>query len=101
VTDQRVITATDCETPNPADGLPNGFPPQQVTAVALLQHVRPRGTALAKVVKLPVAWRVDWDDPERQKWHRQKMESKVRDEEDDDDDNDRMMVVVMMMMMMI
>ena len=52
---------------------------EEVAAIALHQHIRGgvKG-AMAKVVKLEVGWDVDWADPERQKWHEEKMRGKVR-----------------------
>jgi len=48
-------------------------------AVAVLQKLLGPTQAQAKLVQLPnVAWDVNFDqDPERQAWHRQKMQSKL------------------------
>jgi MFS family permease len=57
---------------------------EEVTAIALLQHLLGRGHAIAVLLKLPdnlaekVSWKSDWGGDERRKqWHEYKMKSKV------------------------
>lgn len=56
---------------------------EEVTAIALAQHLRGQeddeegGGCAAKLVRLPgVEWKVQWQDPAREEWHRKKMQGK-------------------------
>ena len=60
------------------DGTPGPGGVEEASTIAILQRTLPRGTAVAKLVKVPgVKWEVDWDDEERRRWHESKMRSKV------------------------
>lgn len=57
---------------------------EEVTAIALLQHLLGRHRAIAVLVKLPdsvqktVSWETDWGkDEKRKQWHEYKMKTKV------------------------
>eukprot|EP00425_Heterocapsa_triquetra_P014187 CAMPEP_0195136148 /NCGR_PEP_ID=MMETSP0448-20130528/153729_1 /TAXON_ID=66468 /ORGANISM="Heterocapsa triquestra, Strain CCMP 448" /LENGTH=128 /DNA_ID=CAMNT_0040174319 /DNA_START=33 /DNA_END=416 /DNA_ORIENTATION=+ len=76
----RTITVTEA---NPhSHPVPAGV--EEVTAIALLQHLRGPERARAVLLRLPpelrgdMSWQADWGDDEgRRQWHEQKMQSKV------------------------
>ena len=60
------------------DGTPGPAGVEEASTIAILQRTMPRGTAVAKLVRVPgVKWEVNWDDEGRRRWHESKMRSKV------------------------
>lgn len=61
----------------PVEGVQGGV--EEVITISLLQSLRPE-TSRATLVRLPGSsnpWAADWNDPERIRWHQEKMASKV------------------------
>jgi len=51
---------------------------EEIPTIAISQSILPKGTALAKLVKVPdVQWQQEWEDEDRKQWHENKMKSKI------------------------